>query len=209
VEKVADDLFLVRQPLKEDWFCVVTVVFGEDQIALVDTGLGKTPVDHIFPFIQRQGRGIEEINLVVNTHRDMDHVGGNRTLKAWTGAKIAIHELEADSVKLADVQLKDGDSVGLGNREFSIVHTPGHRPGSICLYDEGDRLLISGDSVCGEVRHLIRRKKAYIASLGRLLGMDVVTMIMSHPFQPMGRCVLMGDDPRRMIESSIEIATER
>lgn len=206
MEEVAGDLFVVRQPLKEGWFCVVTVVFGGDRIGLVDTGLGKTPAGYLFPFIRGMGRGLEEVGLVVNTHRDMDHVGGNRAVKEGTGARIAIHGLEADAVETADVRLGDGDVVGLGDREFSVVHTPGHRPGSICLYDEGGRLLVSGDSVCGEVRHLIRRKRAYIASLERLLELDVDVMVMSHPFRPMGRCVLRGAEPREMIETSIEIA---
>jgi hypothetical protein len=39
-----------------------------------------------------------------------------------------------------------------------------------------------------------------------LLGLDVETMIMSHPFGPMGKDVLRGDEPRQMIEASIEIA---
>jgi hypothetical protein len=49
-------------------------------------------------------------------------------------------------------------------------------------------------------------KHIYIESLQRLLGLDVETMIMSHPFDPMGKDILRGDEPRQMIEASIEIA---
>ena len=88
-----------------------------------------------------------------------------------------------------------------------MIHTPGHRPGAVCLYDEGRRLLLTGDSVCGTRENLIRMDKhIYIESLQRLLGLDVETMIMSHPFGPPGKDILRGDEARQMIEASIEIA---
>jgi glyoxylase-like metal-dependent hydrolase (beta-lactamase superfamily II) len=44
---------------------------------------------------------------------------------------------------IADILLGDGDTIG----GFSVLHTPGHTPGCICLYAEKDRLLFSGDTV--------------------------------------------------------------
>lgn len=49
----------------------------------------------------------------------------------------------AEAVETADVKLKDGDVVELGDRNFRVVHTPGHRPGSICLYDQKNYTLIT------------------------------------------------------------------
>ena len=80
-------------------------------------------------------------------------------VKESTGAKIAVHELEAEEVPTADIKLKDGDTVELGDRAFRVIHTPGHRPGSICLYDVKNRTLITGDSVCGDRKDLIRLGK--------------------------------------------------
>jgi glyoxylase-like metal-dependent hydrolase (beta-lactamase superfamily II) len=108
-------------------------------------------------------------------------------------------------VPTADTRL--GDEVTLGDRTFKVIHTPGHRPGAVCLYDEGSKLLLTADSVCGTRENLIRMDKdIYIDSLRGLLELDVETMIMSHPFDPPGKDVLRGDEARRMIEASIEIA---
>jgi len=200
-------VFYVKQPMREDWFCGVVVILGERKIGLVDTGFESTPTERVFPFLGELGRRPEEINYVVNTHRDGDHILGNKTIKEATKAKIAIHELEAEAVQTADIKLIDGESVELGERRFVIVHTPGHRPGSICLYDQENSTLITGDSVCGERSDLIRMDKdIYISSLKKLLDLEVQVMIMSHPFKPMGKTILTEDEPQRMIRASISIA---
>jgi len=204
-ERVKDDLYLVRQEMRPGWTCNVVLVFGEDKIGVVDSGYENTPDDLVFPLIEDRGRRIDEVSTIVNTHRDGDHIRGNAALKERTGASIIIHELEMEAVPTADAKL--GDSVTLGDRTFKVIHTPGHRPGAVCLYDEGGRLLLTGDSVCGTRENLIRMDRhIYIDSLRKLLGLDVETMIMSHPFGPPGKDILRGDEPRQMIEASIEIA---
>jgi len=209
VERVADDLYLIQQSIREGWTVCSTVLLGSDRIGLVDTGFEDTPVNLIFPAILKLGRKPEEIDCVVNTHRDGDHVLGNKVVKEKTNAQIAIHELEAEAVETADIRLKDGDTVELGDRRFTVVHTPGHRPGTICLYDQENRTLITGDSVCGDRKDLIRMdKKIYISSLKRLLDLDIEIMVMSHPFQPLGKSILTGEEPKKMIKESIKIAEE-
>lgn len=207
VEIVSNDLYVVKQEMRPGWYCSVILVFGEKNIGVVDTGYENTPVDHVFPLILGKGRRLDEVDLVVNTHRDGDHVLGNTVFKENTGASIAIHELEFEAVPAADRRLRDGDRVMLGDRSFTIIHTPGHRPGSICLLDQDDRLLITGDSVCGAREDLIRMdKEIYIASLNRLLVVEADTMIMSHPFQPAGKGTLRGDEVKDMVSASLEVA---
>lgn len=207
MEIVSDDLCVVKQEMRPGWYCCVTLVFGEKNIGVVDTGYENTPVDHVFPLILKKGRSLDEVNLIVNTHRDGDHVRGNAVFKERTGATIAIHELEREAVPTADMILRDGDHVKLGDRTFKVIHTPGHRPGSICLLDHEDKLLITGDSVCGERDDLIRMEmEVYIASLNRLFNVDAETMIMSHPFQPAGRSTLIGGEIKDMIRASIGVA---
>jgi glyoxylase-like metal-dependent hydrolase (beta-lactamase superfamily II) len=41
--------------------------------------------------------------------------------------------------------LREGDAIDLGDRSFDVMHTPGHSPGSICLWDAGSQTLVSGD----------------------------------------------------------------
>jgi glyoxylase-like metal-dependent hydrolase (beta-lactamase superfamily II) len=207
IEKLSDDMYLAKQQMRPGWFCSIVVILGTDGIGLIDTGFENTPEDLIFPLIQELGRRPEEIEYVVNTHRDGDHVLGNNVIKEVTGARIAIHELEAEAVKTVDIKLTDGDIVKLGNRKFKVIHTPGHRPGSICLYDQKNKILITGDSVCGDRVDLIRMdKNVYINSLKELVKLDVKVLVMSHPFQPLGKSVLVGDETKEMIEVSIGIA---
>ena len=207
VEKAADDIYFIKQPVRVGWFFGVSVILGADKIGLVDTGFENTPVDHIFPLIRELGRRPEEIDYVVNTHRDGDHVLGNGVIKERTKAMIAIHELEAKAVETADIRLKNGDPVGLGDRSFEVVHTPGHRPGSICLYDRRNQILISGDSICGDRTDLIRMdKEIYISSLRKLLSLGLRVVVMSHPFEPLGKSILTGNETQEMIKASIGIA---
>ena len=208
IEKAAEDLYIVKQPIREGWTVCSTIVLGSDKIGLVDTGFEQTPANHIFPAIVKLGRKPEQIEYVVNTHRDGDHIQGNKAIKEKTDAKIAVHELEAEAVT-ADIKLKNGDTVELGDRRFKVIHTPGHRPGSICLYDKERKTLITGDSVCGDRTDLIRMdKNIYISSLNSLLDLDIKVMILSHPFQPLGKSILTGKEPREMIKESIKIAEE-
>lgn len=207
IEKVSEDLYLIRQDMRPGWYYSVFVFFGKENIGIVDTGYENTPGDFIFPLILEQDRSLDEVDLVVNTHRDGDHIRGNDALKEKTDAVIAIHKLEADAVPTAEKMLEDGDTVTLGDREFTVIHTPGHRPGAISLYDPKEKLLITGDCVCGTREDLIRmNKKIYIDSLQMLLEVDADTMIMSHPFMPAGKNILRGREIKEMIEASIKIA---
>jgi hydroxyacylglutathione hydrolase len=207
VERVADDLYLVKYVHREGTFVGITVVLGRHVIGLVDTGFERTIVDNLFPFLQEMGRSPDEIAFVVNTHRDGDHVQGNHVLKEKTKARIAVHELDADAVGDVDVRLNDGDRVELGDRTFEVVHAPGHTPGNICLYQPEEKLLIVGDTLCGDRVNLIRMgKDLYINSIKRLLDLDVNLLIQSHPRKPIEKGVLVGEEPRQMMLASISLA---
>ena len=110
---------------------------------------------------QARQRGLD-IKLIINTHGHTDHIEALPRLKALAGAELAVHELDAPMLSdsmlsaaalwgfpqktvAADRLLREGDTVaasGMGLR-FTVLHTPGHTPGSICLITEG--ILFSGD----------------------------------------------------------------
>jgi len=207
VVEVFDDLFVVKQDMRPGWYCSVFVVFGDNNIGIIDTGYENTPTDYVFPLILDKGRAIDEIDLIVNTHRDGDHIKGNDVFKKHTGAPIVAHSLEAEAIPSMDKAMEDGDMLKLGDRNFKVIHTPGHRPGAICLLDVEHGVMITGDSVCGEREDLIRMDKGiYIESLKKLLELDVEVMLMSHPFKPAGKNVLRGNEIGEMIRASIGIA---
>ncbi len=99
-------------------------------------------VEQIVAAADRHGLTIESI---VNTHGHMDHTAGNAPLKALTGAPVIIHHLDADDYPQADLYLTSEKSLQVGQITLDVIHTPGHTPGGICLYAQGN--LFTGDTL--------------------------------------------------------------
>jgi glyoxylase-like metal-dependent hydrolase (beta-lactamase superfamily II) len=57
------------------------LLIGEDRTVLVDTGLTRTPEEVIIPYLEELGLRLEGVDEVIVSHADLDHCGGNRTLK--------------------------------------------------------------------------------------------------------------------------------
>jgi glyoxylase-like metal-dependent hydrolase (beta-lactamase superfamily II) len=84
---------------------------------------------------------------VVTTHRHPDHSVALAAVLAATGAWSGAHPADAGALPVApDRALEHGDRCTLGRHEVTVLHTPGHTPGSICLLLPGDHLL-SGDAL--------------------------------------------------------------
>ncbi len=101
---------------------------------------------------------------VVNTHGHWDQIADNAALTEATGAELCAHSWDAtrmseprltmeEGMKLniapsrAQHYLHDGEELHLGEMKFEVLHTPGHSPGSICLFERKSGTLFSGDTL--------------------------------------------------------------
>jgi glyoxylase-like metal-dependent hydrolase (beta-lactamase superfamily II) len=117
--------------------------------------------ERILNRIQEHGLTIE---VIFNTHGHFDHVGANKRLKEATGAKIAIHPddahylskisqsaavwgMHAEDSPPPDLLLEEGQTVEVDGLKFSVLHTPGHSPGSVSLVMPEEELVFTGDLI--------------------------------------------------------------
>jgi hydroxyacylglutathione hydrolase len=109
------------------------------------------PQKDIEPYLELAHERGYRITDVIDTHLHADHVSGNRVLAQATGARIWLHE-SAD-VHFAFNALRDGQVLHLGQLLIEVVHTPGHRPESVCLLVTNPprspmpSILLSGDTL--------------------------------------------------------------
>jgi hydroxyacylglutathione hydrolase len=83
---------------------------------------------------------------ILITHNHMDHTGALAELKSALGVPVAAHADDAGRLPAAaDKLLNDGDGISCGDIKLSVLHTPGHTPGSLCFLT-GD-YLIAGDTI--------------------------------------------------------------
>lgn len=141
----------------------IYVIDGEKP-SIIDTGTGihhEKVTSEISKLID-----ISTIKQMILTHEHFDHTGGIKNLKKEIGkdTKIIAHKnatkkIERGESEFADmlgekfesvsvdVKLKDNDEIKIGDEVFRVIHTPGHTPGCICLYEKKSKSLISGDTV--------------------------------------------------------------
>lgn len=103
---------------------------------------------------------------ILLTHGHFDHIMSIDTLRqAEPDLKVYIHEADAPMLteadkngfsfffrqdrvwRAADTLLSDGDEIKVGNATFTVIHTPGHSPGSVCYLCEAEGIMLTGDTL--------------------------------------------------------------
>src|SRR5215210_5697726 len=141
------------------------------------------------------GRGWT-LKLIVSTHNHWDHIGENAPLAAATGAEIAVHAADRTGLLMPQplvapfdippsvpaVDLAEGGEIRFGSIRLTVLHTPGHTPGSVCLQASDEGLLFSGDTLFaggwGRVDLPGGSAEAIVQSLGRLAELEPMISVL-------------------------------
>jgi hydroxyacylglutathione hydrolase len=126
---------------------------GDSSEALIlDPGMGSAQ-----PLAERAAENQVRVHVIGNSHGHLDHIFDNGPLKRVTGAPLAIHPDDVYRLSgnnnygyqieetTAEIELRDGEQLRIGELVFDVLHTPGHTEGSVCLYEEVHGLLLAGD----------------------------------------------------------------
>lgn len=166
---VAQDIYAILEP--SHWEQVISyLILGNESAVLLDTGMGIADIH------SRVTELTDLPVTVVNSHYHWDHIGDNHRFDHISIHEAEASLLEQDAPEellreamrpenfwglpppdfdpssyhilpsKADRLLGEGDVLDVGGRRLSVLHTPGHSPGSICLLTE-DGLLFTGDTV--------------------------------------------------------------
>ena len=139
-------------------------VFGDEatrEAIVVDPG---DEIDEIEAILDRHALTLKAI---VITHAHIDHIGGAARLKQKRGAPVYMNSndqtlydhldmqaawlgMETPDRTEIDTPAREGETLRAGSTEFHVLHTPGHTPGSLCLWIPSEMKLVAGDTLFRE-----------------------------------------------------------
>lgn len=126
-------------------------IVGKEEIGIIDSGASANYVSHVLDKMKEFKLQPENVKKLILTHIHPDHTGGVRGMVEAFNPTIYMHTDDAVVYvqKFADrMQLfTGGETLKIDTFTFQIIHTPGHSPGGICLYEAKKKLLFSGDTI--------------------------------------------------------------
>ncbi|WP_406656073.1 MBL fold metallo-hydrolase [Methanolobus sp. ZRKC2] len=166
---------------------------------LIDTGMST---EGLIAAIE-ESIEIKDLELIILTHCHYDHTASAQEIARLSGAKIAIHKkdepfLKNDNMSASamfghrapsiepDMLLEERDRIPIGDdEELEVIHTPGHTPGGICLYEAQTKSLFSGDTVfpngnIGRTDFQGGNSSELTESISKLVKLDVKTLYPGH-----------------------------
>ncbi|ANY65938.1 hypothetical protein BBD42_05260 [Paenibacillus sp. BIHB 4019] len=193
------------------WTITPTLISSEEGNLLVDTGMpGMT--QEMVSQMQAAGFSIDQLTGIVLTHQDIDHIGNvSQMLELKPGIAVYAHAAdkpyiegklplikephkmleafgtyEAASSDIVTDIVSDGEQLDFAEG-IVVIHTPGHTPGHISLYDRATKTLIAGDAMVVRGDQLLGPNpmqttdldEAY-QSLAKLAAYDIEKIICFH-----------------------------
>jgi hydroxyacylglutathione hydrolase len=136
-------------------------VFGDEQTReafVVDPGGDISNIQAVLEKHQLK------VKAIIITHGHIDHVAGAAKLRALTNAPVYMNQRDSEQLDMLDLQAKwigvpkpekveidsptsDGMRLSLGATSFTVIHTPGHTKGSLCLWIPQENKLVAGDTL--------------------------------------------------------------
>ena len=195
------DVFVVGGPdITDDRDgCIYLISLGE--LILIDTGAGWS-VDQIIHNVQSLGLDGKNLNKILLTHCHIDHIGGAPEIRKRFGSKIYAHNLDAPPMEKGDpiltaaswyqttfpptpVDVKFNlpeEILTIGQQKIICLHTPGHTPGSICIYldKDGKRILFGQDLHGPILKEFGSSLEDYGRSTKKLLDLDADILCEGH-----------------------------
>jgi glyoxylase-like metal-dependent hydrolase (beta-lactamase superfamily II) len=171
--RLSDGITMIDEPFIQEFYrCNIWHVRGRDRDMMVDSGMGVVSLRQWVPLVSE--RPLDAV--ASHTHFDhigchhefpnrLCHCAEAEILANPTRANTLADPYVTDEIfdALPDVPyasttyavksapatrvLEDGDIIDLGDRHFEVIHTPGHSPGGIALWEAATGVLISGDIV--------------------------------------------------------------
>ena len=148
----------------------IFVFEGTQQTLVIDTGFGGFDLKSLVESLTTKPI------IVALTHGDPDHTGS-----AEQFGEVYLHvsdfglyrEFKGDNVKLKP--LYENDVIDIGGLSFTVIHIPGHTPGSVAFLDKENRIIFAGDTVNDGNIFMVGNQRSFDGfaySVQRLLSMD-------------------------------------
>ncbi|QJF52616.1 MBL fold metallo-hydrolase [Roseobacter ponti] len=173
LERKSDDITLIAEPFIQEFYrCNVWHVRGRDRDMLVDSGMGVVSLREWVPLVTERALTAVASHTHfdhIGCHHEFDdrcvHRLEAEIMADPTNAATLADPYVTDDIfdrlpplPYASAQytvtsapatrlLEDGDVIDLGDRHFEVIHTPGHSPGGIALWEAATQTLFSGDIV--------------------------------------------------------------
>lgn len=190
-------LEVLRVPVLKDNYVWLAHDPASEETVVIDPAVAR-------PVLDTASRHGWRISQIWNTHWHPDHTGGNAEIKAETNCFVTGPAAEAAKIPTLDRQVREGDTVMLGEHTAYVMEVPAHTAGHIAYHMPGEPLIFIGDTLfamgCG--RLLEGTAEQMFTNMQRLSHLDPETLVYcAHEYtQSNGRFALIAEPGNEAIQ---------